>query len=130
MAEKSNFVLRFDDSATEVNRRPNLKGSYQLEADTMTHDVSLWGGVSQSGTLYARGRATPQSASDAMRGRATVENVEGPPRIDLKVGEAVIFENPKATPENRQPKYYGYAREPNQYVKLSGSSQNLPQIVR
>ncbi len=121
MTEKSRFILRFDDSANEVNRRPNLKGEYQLAPETTKHEVSLWGGVSQNGTLVARGRATPENTSDAIRGRARrVENVEAPPKIDLQVGEAVLFENPKATADNKQPQFFGYAREPNRYVKLSG----------
>ncbi len=120
MAEKARFILQFDRSANEVNRRPNLKGEYQLAGEDTKHEVSLWGGVSQNGTLVARGHATPENASDAIRARASGETIEAPPRIDLKIGEAVLFENTKATPENKQPKYFGYAREPNRYVKLSG----------
>src|SRR5208282_3183625 len=106
MAEKARFVLQFDRSANEVNRRPNLKGEYQLAGEDAKHEVSLWGGVSQNGTLVARGRATPENASDAIRARAGSETVEPPPKIDLKVGEAVLFENTKATAGNKQPKYF------------------------
>ena len=121
MAEKSTFVLRFDDSATAANQRPNLKGEYQLAGDeAVKHELSLWGGVGQNGKLYARGKATPANAGDAIRAGTAATNAEGPPNIDLKTGEAVLFENPKATPENKQPKYFGYAREASQYVKLTG----------
>jgi hypothetical protein len=121
MTKKARFLLHFDHSANEVNRRPNLRGEYQLAEDgAPKHELSLWGGTSQNGKLYARGHASPVSAGDAIRVRAQQEPVEAPPAIDLKVGEIVLFENPNATLENRQPRYFGYAREPRQYVKLSG----------
>jgi hypothetical protein len=142
MAEILHFVLRFDDSANEVNKRPNLKGQYQVAGEvTPEHELSLWGGVGQNNALYARGKATPASASAAIRARAAPKNAAGPPGIDLKVGEAVIFQNDKEKkiarareeldPEGKalpgaiaairsQPDFYGYVREPNRYIKLAG----------
>jgi hypothetical protein len=121
MSGKARFILLFDHSANEVNRRPNLRGEYRLAGEnTARHELSLWGGLGQNGRLYARGHAIHESTGEAIRGFASQDVVEAPPSIDLKIGEAVIFENLNATAKNRQPKYFGYAREPNQYVKLSG----------
>jgi hypothetical protein len=121
MPEKSRFLLNFDHGANAVNRRPNLLGEYRLAGEQMArHELSLWGGTGQNGKLYARGHASPESAAEALRASAQGKEVEAPPFIDLKVGEAVLFENPSATEENRRPKYFGYAREPNRYVRLSG----------
>jgi hypothetical protein len=121
MTQRARFLLHFDHSANEVNRRPNLRGEYQLAGDaTTTYELSLWGGVGQNGRLYARGHASPEGIGDALRTRTAEGEVEAPPAIDLKVGEAVLFENPKATAGNRQPKYFGFAREAARYVKLSG----------
>lgn len=121
MTEQSKFVLTFDRSATEVNRRPNLKGEYKLAGEETGSTLALWGGESKKGALFARGQATPQAISDALRAsKGQVENLEGPPNLDLKVGEAVLFENEKATAENRQPKFYGYAREAARYVRFAG----------
>jgi hypothetical protein len=121
MPNKTRFLLHFDHSANEVNRRPNLRGEYQLAGDSMTkYELSLWGGVGKNGRLYARGHASPEGLGDAVRGKTGEDGIKAPPAIDLKIGEAVLFENPKATPQNRQPKYFGFAREPGRYVKLSG----------
>ena len=121
MAEKSRFVLTFDRSANAVNRLPNLKGEYKLAGEDATARLALWGGVSEkTGKLYARGQATPEGISAALRAKGAVAEVEAPPTIDLKVGEAVVFENPEATKENKWPKFRGYVREATRYVKLSG----------
>ncbi len=122
MSEQSKFVLSFDRSANEVNRRPHLKGEYRLAGETTLTNLALWGGAGkQKGLLYARGQATPETVSDALRAsKEQSEGVEAPPYLELKVGEAVLFENEKATRENRQPKFYGYAREPQRYVRLAG----------
>jgi hypothetical protein len=118
---KSKFVLALDSAADEVNRRPNLKGEYRLEGAEGTVELALWGNVSPStGKLYARGKATPQGVGDAIRAKAFKADVQAPKGIDLKSGEAVLFENPTATAENKQPTYYGYAREAGQFVRLSG----------
>ena len=117
---QSTFNLLFDSSADEVNRRPHLKGEYSLPGET-PQDLALWAGTDANGRLYARGKATPQSFTQAIRARTkTTQEIEAPPKIDLKVGEAVIFQNPNATAENKQPGFFGYAREPNRYVKLAG----------
>lgn len=121
MTEQSKFVLTYDRSANDVNRRPHLKGEYKLAGEEATTTLALWGGEQKNnGLLYAKGQATPQSVSDALRAsKSQTENVEAPPNLDLKVGEAVLFENEKATKENRQPKFYGYAREASRYVRLA-----------
>ncbi|MFA5957813.1 hypothetical protein [Hyphomicrobium sp.] len=122
MTEQSKFVLTYDRSATAVNQRPNLKGEYQLAGEETTTKLALWGGTQKnSGLLYAKGQATPESISDALRAsKSQSENVDLPPNLDLKVGEAVLFENEKSTKENRQPKFYGYAREATRVVRLAG----------
>lgn len=121
MTEQSKFVLTFDRSANEVNRRPNLKGSYRLAGEDHGGTLSFWGGESKTGKLYARGQASPEGVSEALRaskGQAT--DIATPANIEIKVGEAVLFENEKSTKENRQPKFYGYVREPERYVRLAG----------
>ena len=121
MTEQSKFLLTFDRSANEVNRRPNLKGEYKLAGEEVGGALALWGGESKKGALFARGQATPQAISDALRaGKNQADNLKRPPNLDLKVGEAVLFENEKATSENRQPKFYGYAREADRYVRFAG----------
>ncbi len=117
---QSTFNLLFDSSADEVNRRPHLKGEYSLPGET-PQDLALWAGTDTSGRLYARGKATPQSFTQAIRAKTELaQEIEAPPKIDLKVGEAVIYQNPNATAENKQPAFFGYAREPSRYVKLAG----------
>jgi hypothetical protein len=121
MAEQSKFVLFHDAAANETNRRPNLTGEYRLAGDEGAKRLALWGGVDKAGHLYARGKSNPVSTTQALRESKSVrEDLEGPSGIDLKVGEAVIFENANATPENKQPKFYGYAREGEQFVRLAG----------
>lgn len=115
------FLLHFDHGANEVNRRPNLRGEYRLAGGSVTkYELSLWGGAGKNGRLFARGHASPEGIGDAIRGRTGQDGVDAPSSIDLKAGEVVLFENPKATARNRQPKYFGFAREPGRYVKLSG----------
>jgi len=80
----------------------------------------LYGAASPKTERWLRADTRPRKMRATIRARASSETIEAPPRIDLKVGEAVLFENTKATSENKQPKYFGYAREPNRYVKLSG----------
>jgi len=128
MTDQSKFVLAFDNSATDVNRRPNLKGEYRLAGEATLNRVALWGGVSEkTGKLYARGKANPDGVSEAIRASATAQDVIAPANIDLKVGEAVLFENPNATADNKQPTFFGYAREGSsvtapqgRYVRLAG----------
>lgn len=118
---KSKFVAFFDAAATPVNRRPNLTGEYRLAGSSTTNRVALWGGVSaKTGKLYARGRASPEGVSAALTAMATATESHAPANIDLTVGEMVLFENPKATVANKQPKFFGYAREAHQYVRLAG----------
>ena len=79
-------------------------------SDASANRVALWGGQSEkTGALYARGKVAPEVVSAALRAAsAPVEAIEGPAGLDLKPGEAVIFENTRATAENKQPKFYGY----------------------
>src|SRR5690242_576576 len=102
MTEQSKFLLTFDRSATAVNQRPNLRGEYRLAGENVGASLALWGGESKKGALYARGQATPKAISDALRASGQSEEPAGPPNLDLKVGEAVLFENEKATAENKQ----------------------------
>ncbi|MFA5957085.1 hypothetical protein [Hyphomicrobium sp.] len=121
MAEQSKFILTFDKSANEVNRRPNLRGLFKLAGEEVSRSIALWGGTSKSGMLYARGQVSPEGISDAIRaGKNQGADVPAPPNVELKVGEAVLFENDKASTENRQPKFFGYAREADRYVRLAG----------
>lgn len=119
--DKSKFVVFFDNTATPVNRRPNVTGEYRLAGEAATVKLAYWGGKSdKTGKLYARGKATPEGIREAIAASAAAQDIEAPPGIDLKVGESVIFENPRATGENKQPQFFGYAREPNRYVRLAG----------
>ena len=121
MSEPSKFVAFLDTTATPVNRRPNLKGEYRLAGEATTYKLALWGGVSdKTKKLYARGTATPEGVSAAIRAIAPAETVIGPKGVDLNVGEAVLFENPDATADNKQPKFRGYAREADRFVRLAG----------
>ena len=107
--DKSKFVVFFDNTATPVNRRPNITGEYRLAGESATMKLAYWGGKSEkTGKLYARGKATPEGIRDAIAASATAQEIEAPPGIDLKVGESVIFENVKATGDNKQPQFFGY----------------------
>ena len=117
---KSKFAIVRDGGATEVNRRPNLTGEFKLAGEEASTTLAYWGGKSpKTGRFYARGKATPSSIIASMT--ADVANdAPAPKGIDLKVGESVLFENPKATPENKQPHVYGYARRAEGFVRLAG----------
>ena len=100
---QSTFNLLFDSSADEVNCRPHLKGEYSLPGET-PQDLALWAGTDASGKLYARGRATPQNAHRChSRQDGNRANIEAPPKIDLKVGEAVLFRTPMPPPKTGSP---------------------------
>jgi hypothetical protein len=118
--DKSKFVLFFDGSANEVNRKPMLTGEYRLAGEATTSRLAYWAGQGQNGKLYARGKATPADIAQAMRAQAAAQDVPGPEGIDLKVGETVIFENAKATAENKQPHFFGYTREAGRFVRHAG----------
>ena len=124
---QSQFVLMLDTGATGKNRQPSLIGYYRLAGEEINTRLSLWSNVaSETQQLYARGKAQPDSVSAALRGKAdltrsaTLEHYEAPPNVNLKAGEVVIFQDNEATAENRRPNFWGYAREPNRYVRLAG----------
>lgn len=118
---KSKFVLFLDSAADQVNRRPLLTGEYRLAGETTTSRLAYWAGQSEAtGKLYARGKATPADITQAMKAQTGAQDIEGPTGIDLKVGETVIFENAKATPDNKQPHFFGYTREATRYVRHAG----------
>lgn len=116
---KSKFALVLDAGATEINRRPNLTGEFKLAGEEASTALALWGGKSpKTGKFYARGKAKAASIIGSLT--ADVADVQGPKGIDLKVGEAVLFGNPKADSLNRQPDVYGYARRATGFVRLAG----------
>ncbi len=121
MTEQSKFVLFHDKAATEINQRPNLTGEYRLAGDEVSSRLALWAGSDKNGKLYARGKTEPESVSAALRAKTDAsEEVVMPKGLDLKAGEAVLFENVNATSENKQPKFYGYAREAARVVRFAG----------
>jgi hypothetical protein len=86
MTKKARFLLHFDHTANEVNRRPNLRGKYRLaDGNAPKNELSLWGSTGQNGRLYARGRASPEGAGDAIRVHARQEQVEARVRSILRL---------------------------------------------
>ncbi len=117
--EKSKFALVLDGNADAVNRRPNLKGEFQLAGEAAGTRLAMWSGTDKNGRFYARGNATAPSVIAAATTTANADAPK-PSALDLNVGEVVLFANTKATAENKQPTVYGFARRAEGYVRLAG----------
>ena len=118
---RSKLLARFDTTANATNRRPAVVGSFALATDGLPRTFRAWSGVSDNGTTYLRGTHEPEKLTSAVKARhAEVVSAEGPPNIKLEPGELVLFENPGVAENNKRPTWYGYARLPEGYVRLSG----------
>lgn len=126
MTQPSKFTLQIDKSATPANRRPNLTGEYRLTESDHINSIALWSGYDTNGRFYAYGKVSPKNILLSLK--AALDNVtdalenavDGPYGLDFEIGEAILFEDPTATPDNKRPHFYGYAREPKHYVRFSG----------
>lgn len=117
--QKSKFALVLDSNADEANKRPNLKGEFQIAGEAAATRLALWSGTDKNGRFYARGNATPPSLIAAAT--ATVnDDAPKPAALDLNVGEVALFANTKATADNKQPTVYGFARRADGYIRLAG----------
>ncbi len=104
-----------------TGRPPDMKGDYTLEGRSPTM-VSVWiEQAKDTGRPYMRGKLGSANFVDkiiAQRGATSGAPV--PPGIDIPVGELRLFQNEKATPENKQPEWRGFAREfDGAYTELS-----------
>jgi hypothetical protein len=94
-------------------RAPDMKGAYTVEGRNQT-PVSLWiEQAKETGKPYITGKLGAASLVDkivAQRG-ATSAASDVPPNIDIALGELRLFRNDKATSDNKQPQWRGYARE-------------------
>jgi hypothetical protein len=114
-------MARFDNTANAENRRPAVVGSFALVSDGVPRTFRAWSGVSEGGKTYLRGTHEPEKLTSAVKARhAAVVSAEGPPNIELKPGELVLFENTGVAENGKRPTWYGYARLPEGYVRLSG----------
>lgn len=97
----------------EGGRSPDMRGSYALEGRSPT-TVSLWvEQARETGKPFLSGKLGAASLVDkivAQRGAHSSPAI-APPNIDIAVGELRLFRNDKATAENKQPQWRGYARE-------------------
>ena len=118
---KSKLMARFDTTANSANRRPAVVGTFALATDGVPRSFRAWSGISENGKTYLRGTHEPEKLTSAVKARhAEVISAEGPPNIKLEPGELVLFENLGVTDNAKRPSWYGYARVPEGYVRLSG----------
>ena len=104
-------------------RPPDMKGAYTLEGQKTTL-VSVWiEQAKETGKPYIKGQLGSNSLVAmivAQRSASVTPNSPVPPGIDISPGELRLFQNEKATAENRQPQWRGYARESSgAYVELA-----------
>jgi hypothetical protein len=117
---RSKLLARFDPSATAANKRPAITGSFTLVSDGITRAFRAWSGVSEGGKTYLRGTHEPEKLTSAVKARhAAVADAEGPPNITLNAGELILFENAGVAENEKRPSWYGFARIPEGYVRLS-----------
>jgi hypothetical protein len=106
-------------------RPPDMRGEYSLDGRSATA-VSLW--VEQardSGRPFLTGKLGANSLVDkllAERGAVSAADVNFPvpPKTDIAINELRLWVNDKATADNKQPNWRGFARERDgSYVELS-----------
>lgn len=116
----SKLIGRFDPSANAINRRPAVTGSFALASDGVTRSFRVWSGIGKNGRMYLRGTHEPEDLKQAIRScHAEVTDAVAPPNLDLNPGELVLFENLAAAENEKRPDWYGYARFPDGYARLS-----------
>lgn len=118
---KSKLLARFDTTANANNKRPAIVGSFALATDANPRSFRAWSGKAENGKAFLRGTHEPESLTSAVKARhAEIITAEGPPNIKLEPGELVLFENTGVADNAKRPTWYGYARLPEGYVRLSG----------
>jgi uncharacterized protein (DUF736 family) len=103
--------------ATKPNsnaRPPDLSGAYTIEGQPAVTITGAWIETAASGLPYIKGKLlAPTNFTDkvlAQRAPADPESAV-PPVKNLDKGELLLFKNDKATAENRQPSWRGYAHQ-------------------
>ncbi len=134
---KSRFAAFINPKANAENRLPHVSGRFALPGG-IAYSFSAWAGRSAKDTLYMKGTHAPLDLSEALKAQINTDTgtSSGPPEIDLKQGEIVLFENrakhgaaegeSEADKKKRlkRPDWYGYARTADGWYQLAGWAQD------
>lgn len=122
MTQQPEFILYLNKDANPANLCPHLVGTYRLthdEVDVTT--LAFWAAFCPNGHFNAAGIATGPNPIEWLEA-AINDNSDphGPHGLALRIGEAALFHDAAANPENKKPNFFGYAREPHRFVSFAG----------
>lgn len=130
MSEKSKLVLFVNADAIGKPANPNrpaIKAIFRREGEAQDRVIAFpFAGIGKNGAIYARGQLQGGDLRTAIAVRDGHLAPELPGSLDLKYGEAVLFESRDAAEKNKSrsndaqlPVYYGFLHDGADIVRLA-----------